>query len=62
MGGTCSTYGELGGSVGVSEGKKPLASPRCRWENNFKMGLPIKNSRHGLIWLRIKTDGFLFST
>jgi hypothetical protein len=25
--------------VGKSEGKSPLAIPRCRWENNIKMEL-----------------------
>jgi hypothetical protein len=23
--------------MGKSEGKKPLGSPRCRWEDNIKM-------------------------
>jgi hypothetical protein len=25
--------------VGNPEGKRPLCRPRCRWENNIKMGL-----------------------
>jgi hypothetical protein len=25
--------------VGKSEGKKPLGSPRCRWEDNIKTDL-----------------------
>jgi len=26
-------------SVGKSEGKQPLGTPRCRWEDNIKMDL-----------------------
>ena len=44
MGGACGTYGEVRGSctgsVGMPDGKRPLGSPRCRWEDNFKMELP----------------------
>jgi hypothetical protein len=28
------------GSVGMPEGKRPLGSLRCRWEDNFKTELP----------------------
>jgi hypothetical protein len=37
MSGTCGTYGELRGSVSVPEGKSPLGSLKCNWENIFKM-------------------------
>ena len=41
MGGACSTFGEAVYRVlvGKSEGKRPLGRPRCRWEDNIKMGL-----------------------
>jgi len=43
MGGACSTYGDTGGVyrvlVGKPEGKRPLGSPRHRWEDNIKMDL-----------------------
>ena len=39
----CGTYGGRGGVhkvlVGKSEGKRPLGSPRRRWEDNIKMDL-----------------------
>jgi hypothetical protein len=25
--------------VGIPEGKRPRGRPRCRWENNIRMGL-----------------------
>jgi hypothetical protein len=53
---------ELRGSMVVSEGKRPLLIPRCRWEDNFKMEPPIENSRPELIWLRMQTDDCLFLT
>jgi hypothetical protein len=49
------------GSVGMPEGKKPLGSPRYRWEDNFKMELTVLEWELGLKWLRIKTDGDLLS-
>jgi len=43
MGETCSTYGERTGLyrmlVGKPEGKRPLGTPRRRWEDNIKMDL-----------------------
>ena len=43
MGGTCSIYGESRGVyrvlLGKPEGKKPLGTPRLRWENIIKMNL-----------------------
>jgi hypothetical protein len=42
MGGACSTYGRTGVYrvlVGKPEGKRPLARPRFRWEDNIKMDL-----------------------
>jgi len=43
MGGACSTYGDNKGVyrvlVGIREGKRPLGSPRRRWEDNTKMHL-----------------------
>ena len=42
MGGACNTY--AGRSVhkvlvGKPEGKRQLGRPRCRWEDNIKMGI-----------------------
>jgi hypothetical protein len=41
MGGECSTYGEKRDVyrvlVGKPDGKRPLARPRLRWEDNIKM-------------------------
>jgi len=43
MDGECSMHGESGGVnrvlVGKPEGKRPLATPRRRWEDNNKMDL-----------------------
>ena len=43
MGGACGTYGGgescAQGLGGETEGKKPLARPRRRWEDNIKMDL-----------------------
>jgi hypothetical protein len=43
MGGTCSAYGEGRGVCGVlvvkPEGKRPLGTPRRRWEDNIKTDL-----------------------
>jgi len=43
MGGECSMYGErrdvLRVLVGKFEGKRPLGSPRHKWEDNTKMDL-----------------------
>ena len=46
-------------SVGKPERKKPLGRPRCRWEDNIKMG-PQEvewGAWTGLIWLTIATGG-----
>jgi hypothetical protein len=45
--------------VGKPKGKRPLGSPRCRWEDNIKMGLQEVEWRAWteLIWLRIGTGG-----
>jgi hypothetical protein len=47
--------------VGNSEGKRPLARPRRRWEDNIKMDLrEIEWDGmvwFGSIWLRIGTSG-----
>ena len=43
MGTACSTYGQSRNAyrilVGIPEGKRPLGSPRCRWDDNIKMDL-----------------------
>jgi len=46
----------------MPDGKRPLGNLRCRWEDNFKMELPGIKLGVELFWLRIETDGVLFST
>jgi len=62
----CGTYGKLRGSctgsVVMPDGKRPLEIPKCRWEDKLKMKLPGKYWRRVISWLRIETDGGLFST
>jgi hypothetical protein len=45
--------------LGKSEGKRPLARPRCRWRNNIKMDLQEVRwgASTGLIGLKIGTGG-----
>lgn len=45
--------------VGISEGKTPLGKPR--WEHNIKLDLKgkLRQTRTGLIQLRIRTSGGL---
>jgi hypothetical protein len=63
MVGACSADGEETGVhrvlVGKPEGKRPLARPRLRWENNIMMDLQEVGCgvRTGLGWLRIETVG-----
>jgi len=63
MGGECSTYGERRGVcrvlVGKPEGKRPLGTPRRRWEDNIKVDLREVRwgAWTGLIWHRIGTGG-----
>jgi hypothetical protein len=47
--------------VGKPEGKRPLESPRRRWEDGLKMGLReiCCGVRSGFTWLRIGTVGGL---
>jgi hypothetical protein len=48
--------------VGGLEGKRPLGRPRCRWEDNIKIGLReigIDGGRTGFGWLRIGSGGGL---
>jgi hypothetical protein len=45
MVGICSTYGEKRGAyrilVGRPEGRRPLGTPRRRWEDNIKMDFQV---------------------
>ena len=47
--------------MGKPEGKRPLARPRCRWEDNIKMDLHEVGCDvrvwTGSSWLRIETGG-----
>ena len=46
--------------VGSPEGKRPLARPRHRWEDNIKMDLQVMwdvRTCTGSLWLRIRTVG-----
>ena len=59
MGGACSAYGEGRGVyrvlVGKPEGKTPLERPRCRWEDNIKMGLQ-EMGYGGMDWIELAED------
>jgi hypothetical protein len=41
--------------VGRPEGKRPLGRPRCRWENNIKLGL-WEIGIDGVNWIRLAQD------
>ena len=41
--------------VGKPEGKKPLGSPRCRWEDNIKMDLQEVGCG-GMDWIDLAQD------
>jgi hypothetical protein len=45
--------------VGKPEGKRPLGSPSCRWEDNIKMDLQDVECGvwTGLSWLRMERGG-----
>jgi hypothetical protein len=43
------------GSVGKSEGKRPLGRPRCRWEDDIKMDLQEVGCR-GMDWIDLAHD------
>jgi len=44
--------------VGKHEGKRPLARPRRRWEDNIKIDLrEVGGVKTGWSWFRIGTDG-----
>jgi hypothetical protein len=59
MGGACSAYGDKRGVyrvlVGTPEGKKPLARPRRRWEDNIKMDLQETGCRC-MDWIDLAQD------
>jgi hypothetical protein len=59
MGWTCGTHGEGRGAyrvlIGRPEGKRPLGRPRCRWEDNIKMGLG-EIGINGANWIRLAQD------
>jgi len=59
MGGTCGAYGESRGVyrvlVGKPEGKKPLGSPRRRWEDNIKLDLQEVGCG-GMDWIELAQD------
>ena len=40
--------GLYSGVVGKCEEKRPFGRPRCRWENNIKIGLQKVEWGHGL--------------
>ena len=59
MGGACSTNGRRRGVyrvlVGKSEGKRPLGTPRRRWEDNIQMDLHEVGCR-GMEWMELAQD------
>jgi hypothetical protein len=42
--------------VGIPEGKRPLGTPRRRWEDNFKMDLHEVGCRI-MDWIELAQDG-----
>jgi len=60
VGRTCGMHGEGKGVYRIlvwrPEGKRPLGSPRRRWDNNIKMDLRI-DGHTGFAWLRIESSG-----
>jgi hypothetical protein len=57
-------FGEMRNSykilVGQPEGKRSYGRPRCRWEDNIRMGVcESVKVWIGCIWLRISTSGQL---
>jgi len=59
MSGACSAYGDRRGLyrvlVGKPEGKRPLARPRRRWEDNIKMDLQEVGCV-GMDWIELARD------
>jgi hypothetical protein len=59
MGRACSMHGEEMNAymvlVGKPEGKRPLGSPRCRWDDNIKMDLR-EMEWIGMIWIHQAQD------
>jgi len=59
MGGACSAYGReerrIKGFGGEPEGKRALARPRHRWENNIKMDLQEVGCG-GMNWIELVQD------
>jgi len=41
--------------VGKPEGKRPFGRPRCRWEDNVKMGLQEMGCG-GMDWIELAQD------
>jgi len=39
--------------AGKPEGQRPLGRPRCRWDDNTKMG-PKKTGADGAKWIRLR--------
>jgi hypothetical protein len=56
MGGACSADGEgrcmYSVLVGKPKRERPLARPKCRWEDNIKMDFP----KVGLDWIELAQD------
>jgi hypothetical protein len=58
LGRKCSTWGEkrcTHGFGGITEGKRPLGRPRCRWEDNIKMDLK-EVGWWGMNWIELAKD------
>jgi hypothetical protein len=60
MGWVCSTNVEKKNAyrilVGKPEGRRPLGSPRCRWENNIKMDVR-ETGWSGMDWIYLAQVG-----
>jgi hypothetical protein len=63
MGGVCSTYGEKRGAyrglVGTSNRKRPLGSPRNRFEDNINKVIQ-EVGLEGVDWIDLAQDGDMF--
>jgi hypothetical protein len=57
MGRTCGAYGggKRGAQVGKPEGKRPLGTPRRRWEDNIKMDVEEVGGGRG-DWIELAQD------
>jgi len=44
------------GVGGVTDGKRPLRRPRCRWEQNIKINLPEMGWEGSALWIDLAEE------